>query len=180
MRFAVLGFAFAACAAPAVSGQKTKASDYYPLRTGVTWVYKGTFLGQQETRTIVMGSEDQDGFFRDDSGAKLSYDGEGLRDETRYLLREPIRAGQKWQSVAALGATERYEIARVHVQCEAPAGKYDDCVEVRSALPAADAKTLEAVMLYAKNVGLVRLDTTLVAGEKRTPQVHMELVQFRP
>ncbi|MCC6806864.1 MAG: hypothetical protein IT381_05540 [Deltaproteobacteria bacterium] len=159
---------------------KTKASDYYPLRTGVTWVYKGTFLGQQETRTIVMGAEDQDGFFTDDTGAKLTYDGEGLRDERRYLLREPIHPGAKWQSVAALGVIEKYAITKVHEPCEAPAGKYEDCITVTSELPAADKKRLEATLVYAKTIGLVRLETTLVEGEKRTPQVHMELVQFRP
>lgn len=174
--FAALAL-LSACS-PVIS--QVKANEYYPLKPGTTWVYKGTFLGQEETRTVVMGGEDADGFFHDDAGAKLSYDGEGLRDETRYLLREPIDRGQKWQSVAALGATERYEIKDAHFPCAAPAGKFDDCVEVHSSLAAAADKTLVAKMVYAKNVGLVRLETTLVQGEKRTPQVRMELVQFRP
>ncbi len=156
-----------------------RASDYYPLRTGVTWVYKGKFLGVDETRTVVMGPKDDSGFFKDDAGARFTYDGEGLRDETRYLLKQPLTAGAKWQSVAALGAIEKYEIKSVHQPCKVAAGSFPDCIEIKSELPVEQEKKLVALQVYAKGVGLVRLETAILQGELKTPQVEMELVQFR-
>jgi hypothetical protein len=145
----------------------------------VTWVYKGKFLGVDETRTVVMGPKDDSGFFKDDAGARFTYDGEGLRDETRYLLKQPLTAGAKWQSVAALGAIEKYEIKSVHQPCKVAAGSFPDCIEIKSELPVEQEKKLVALQVYAKGVGLVRLETAILQGELKTPQVEMELVQFR-
>ncbi len=181
----LLPLILAGCAATigARSAPRVQAREYYPLEPGAVWVYRANYFGQEQTRTVVMGPK-QDGFYVDDAGGKLLYDGEGLRDERRYLLREPLEAGNSWRSVAALGATETYTIVKAHAPCETKARRFDDCVEVKSSMSALDkdgreAGILENTMVFAKQTGLVRLFTVLTRGEQRTPQIDMELIDFK-
>lgn len=163
--------------APAQVGPRANA--YYALEPGATWVYKATFLGAIQTRTVVMGPQ-QDGFFVDDAGGKLMYDGEGLRDERRYLLREPLAVGKSWKSVATAGVDERYEIIKAAVPCKTAQLEFSDCVEVRGTIAAERGATLENIMVFARDIGLVRMATTLVQKDKsRVEQVAMELQEFR-
>ncbi len=159
-----------------------RAKDYYPLAAGETWVYKAKMLGREETHTVILGPE-RDGYFHDDSGGSLAYDGVGLRDERRYLLKEPLRQGEKWTSVTGVGAAEQYEIISAYAPCSVPAGKFEDCIVVRSSIPAEAGKTLQNEMTFARKVGLVRVTTSILepagAGIPAKPQVELELVEFR-
>lgn len=177
---ALLLIALSACSASVAKAPKASAKDFYPLEPGTIWTYKAVYLGQEQTRTVVMGPV-QDGFSVDDAGAKLAYDGEGLRDEHRYLLREPMKAGQSWNSVAAIGASETYTILKAHTPCATKQLKFEDCVEVKSTMSVSDKNggTLENTMVFARHTGLVRLTTVLVRDESRTTQVDMELVSFK-
>jgi hypothetical protein len=174
----VLLFA-AGCAATTASGPKLSAKDYYPLEAGTVWVYQAKYLGEARTRTVVMGPT-QDGFHVDDQGGKFIYDGEGLRDESRYLLREPLREGQSWSSVAALGVTEKYTVIKAQAACKTTTLHFDDCIEVKGTLPAQNGASLENSMWFARGTGLVRMETVLVRGETRTKQVEMQLSEFKP
>lgn len=167
----------AGCAATATE-PGVRAAEYYRLKSGTRWVYEAHFLGKQESRTVVMGPK-LEGFWTDDAGGKLMYDGAGLRDERRYLLKEPIQPGASWSSVAALGAVERYEILAAREPCKVKAGQFEDCVRVRSTLAAGEGKLLENVMTFARGVGLVRVATSLINHDRRTTQVEMELTDFR-
>lgn len=161
------------------SGGK-KALDYYNFNLGTTWIYKANFLGEEDTRTVVMGPQ-KEGFFTDDAGGRFAYDGEGVRDEHRYILKQPIQKGAKWHSVAAVGATELYEITEVGVACEGAGKKFEDCLVVRSTNPIDDDQTLENTMTFAKGVGLVAIRTELVkSGGVRSRQVEMKLTDYRP
>jgi hypothetical protein len=177
MRFAIFVM-LASCAHAA----PTRARDYYVLESGATWVYDAKLLGRSEVHTVVMGPE-RDGYWLDDSGGKIAYDGIGLRDERRYLLKEPLTTGARWKSVAAVGSEETYEIVSAHLPCTVPAGKFADCVRVRSRMPAADGHTLENQMTFARDVGLVHVKTVLLAAggasANATPQVELTLTAFR-
>jgi len=162
-----------------------RARDYYVLETGATWVYDAKLLGRSETHTVVMGPE-RDGYWLDDSGGKIAYDGIGLRDDRRYLLKEPLVAGAHWKSVTAIGSEESYDILSAHEACTVPAGKFADCVRVRSRAPATEGHTLENQMTFARGVGLVHVKTVLLSAtpmggtaQNAITQVELTLTAFR-
>lgn len=176
----VLVFLFACAHTP-----PSRARDYYVLETGTTWVYDAILLGRSEVHTVVMGPE-RDGYWLDDSGGKIAYDGLGLRDERRYLLKEPLETGAHWKSVTAIGTTETYDIIAAHEPCSVPAGKFADCMRVRSRAPAAEGHTLENQMTFARGVGLVHVKTTLLSAAppgsvptSAITQVELTLTAFR-
>ena len=178
MRWSLCLAVLVACAHTAPA----RARDYYALQTGATWVYEAKLLGRSEVHTVVMGPE-RDGYWLDDSGGKIAYDGLGLRDERRYLLKEPLQAGAHWKSVTAIGSEEAYDILSAHEPCTVPAGTFTDCVRVRSRAPAAEGRTLENQMTFARDVGLVHIKTVLLsagaAASSATTQVELTLTAFR-
>src|SRR5262249_20508252 len=107
------------------------ASRYFPLAVGNRWTYEATYLGERSTRGVGRVGFG-DGSCLDREGRALGVDGEGLRDQTRSLLHEPLVAGSTWTSVVAPGSAEHYRVVSVGAPCEAPAGKFPDCIEVES------------------------------------------------
>lgn len=155
-----------------------RAADYYNFSQGTTWVYQANFLGENDTRTVVMGPE-KDGYFEDDAGGRFACDQEGVRDQHRYLLKQPIKRGSKWHSIAALGASEEYEIVEVGVPCEGAGQSFADCLVVRSQTTIDDDQRLENTMTLARGVGLVQIRTELVKSGARSRQVEMKLSEYR-
>ena len=180
MKYVVVAALLGLLSACSGSAGGRKALDYYNFSLGTTWVYKASFLGEEDTRTVIMGPE-KEGFYVDDAGGKFAYDGQGVRDEHRYILKHPIQKGAKWHSIAAVGATEMYEIVDVGVDCSGAGQSFNDCLVVRSSNPIDDDQTLENTMTFAKGVGLVAVRTEVVrAGGVRTRQVEMKLTEYRP
>ena len=156
------------------------AADFYPLRVGVTWSYEVKLLG--ETRMIDVSTlrKNADGFIEDSTGAQFLADGFGIRDQKRYLLRNPIATGTKWTNVVSVSSVEAYEIIGSNQPCEAPAGKWDGCVVVESRNRVEEGTTLVNEMTFAPGVGIVRLSTVLESNGKQIPQSTLALVKFTP
>lgn len=155
-----------------------KSSAYYPLQVGNHWSYQGRFLGQTRTSEVEILRQ-QDGFFEDNLGAKLMQDAYGIRDEKRYLLRDPVRKGQSWTNVVSISSAERYAITEVGVGCETPAGRFSNCVKVVGRNRLDDRTTLVNELTFAAGVGLVRLEVAAEAAGKRIPQSSLELTSYR-
>lgn len=164
-------------ATAASTGERRTAGDYYPLAVGNSWTYDAKFLGGDEERTVAIVRKDGV-FFRDSMGGQLRLDPFGVRDEKRYLLREPIEVGTSWTNVVSVSSIERYRIVKVGHPCEAPAGKFEGCVTVESTNKADPRRSLVNAMTFAPGVGIVRIQVTLVDGKKQIPQATMALKKF--
>jgi hypothetical protein len=147
---------------------------------GNHWTYDATLLRERSTRRVAVVAF-RDGSYVDNDGRILRVDREGVRDQVRYLLREPVAAGATWTSVVAPGSAEHYRILSVRSPCEVPAGKFPDCVEVESrtiADPSTPVRLLVNRMTFAAGVGIVRVRTALEEGAKSAPQAELVLTAF--
>ena len=79
-----------------------ESARYFPLAVGNHWTYEATYLGERSTRRVEMVAF-RDGSYVDKDGRALRVDREGIRDQVRYLLREPLTVGATWTSVVAPG-----------------------------------------------------------------------------
>ncbi len=155
------------------------AADYFPLKLGTAWEYEAAMLGEKRVLPVKIVKV-FDGLAEDSTGARLLADAWGVRDERRYLLRNPIESGTKWNNVVSPSSVEGYEIVAVEQPCEAPAGKWEGCVIVESKNRIDASKTLVNEMTLAPGVGIVRMATTLEDGGKRLPQSKLTLLKFTP
>ncbi|MDP3234020.1 MAG: hypothetical protein Q8S33_14645 [Myxococcales bacterium] len=155
------------------------AADYFPLKLGTAWEYEAAMLGEKRVLPVKIVKV-FDGLAEDSTGARLLADAWGVRDERRYLLRNPIENGTKWNNVVSPSSVEGYEIVAVEQPCEAPAGKWEGCVIVESKNRIDASKTLVNEMTLAPGVGIVRMATTLEDGGKRLPQSKLTLLKFTP
>jgi len=185
MRFSWLIAAVLLASCAHTKGEAAKADDakaadaYYPLAVGTGWKYQVQLLGEKRTIDVAIIKQ-EGGFFTDSMGAKLSADAYGVRDEKRYLLRNPIREGTTWTNVVSVSSVEHYKIVSAGAACEAPAGRWNDCVTVESRNRVATDKELVNEMTFAPNVGIVRLSTVLEDKGKRIPQSTLALLAFTP
>ncbi len=157
-----------------------QAADYYPLSLGSNRTYEIKLLGQTKQIEVTMLRKNDDGFVEDSTGAQILADGFGIRDQKRYLLRNPIEAGTKWTNVVSVSSVETYEIVSVGQPCEAPAGKWSGCVVVESRNRVQEGTTLMNEMTFAPGVGIVRLSTVIESNGKKIPQSALVLLKFNP
>jgi Ni/Co efflux regulator RcnB len=172
-----------ACATTSGSTSKTaeKAQDasvFYPLGLGTEWNYEVKLLGETRVVDVKITKKNDDGFIEDSMGAKLLTDSYGVRDQKRYLLRNPVVAGTKWTNVVSVSSVETYEILAVNQPCDSPAGTFENCVIVESRNRIKEGTTLVNEVTYAPNVGIVKLSTVLDAGDRQIPQSTLSLLKF--
>jgi hypothetical protein len=173
----LLGCAMRPGAASSAPAERTAAA-YFALRVGARWTYEIQLLGSKETKEVAMLKQNREGYFEDSNGAQFLVDSFGVRDQKRYLLRNPIEVGTSWTNVVSVSSVEHYEIVSAHERCTTRAGQWDDCVTVESRNRIEEGKTLVNQYTLAPGVGIVTLATALEAGERRIPQARLELVAF--
>lgn len=190
-RWAVLAAGLLGCAhppapapasstAPASVARMPASARYFPLAVGNHWTYDASYLGERSTRRVEIVAF-RDGSYVDRDGRALRVDAEGVRDQVRYLLHEPLTAGATWTSVIAPGSAEHYRVVSARAPCEAPAGKFPDCVEVESrtlADPRTPGRLLVNRVTFAAGVGIVRVRTVLEEGSKSAPTAELLLTAF--
>jgi len=162
------------------AGKIPDSARYFPLAVGNHWTYDATYLGERSTRRVEIVAF-QDGNYIDNDKRAFRVDREGVRDQVRYLLREPLTEGATWTSVVAPGSAEHYRILSVRSPCEVPAGKFPDCVEVESrtlADPRTPGRLLVNRVTFAAGVGIVRVRTALEEGAKTAPTAELVLTSF--
>lgn len=170
----------AARTAPAAAAHpQPEVARYFPLAVGNSWTYQTRFGGKVERNTVRIESK-AGGFFHDNQRGRLAFDGEGLRDERRYLILGPIEPGRSWESRLEDGRTERYEIVQTDASVQVPAGRFGDVLVVRGTTPVDAATTLQIEWSYAPDVGLVRMESTaVVGGQERIPQAEIDLLSYQ-
>ncbi len=173
-----LALLLTACATPpSVPSPAAAPEDYYPLAVGNHWTYSVNFLGdRRERRVEIIGH--RDGYYLDNEGGQLTVDGLGVRDQKRYLLREPIRSGASWTNVVSASSVEHYQITEVGQTCRTSAGTFENCVRVQARNRMDEQRTLVNELTFAPSVGIVRLELSLESNGKRVPQSTFELKEF--
>lgn len=156
----------------------TSAARYFPLAVGNRWGYQATG-GSTETTELVEIRGVRDGQYEDNRGRLLWMTSDGLRDQSRYLLRSPVEAGRSWTVKLTASSVEHWQIVSVGKGCSAPAGKFGDCVEVESRTAAASGAELVDRITFAAEVGIVQIRTFLVRQGKQTPQTELRLVSYQ-
>lgn len=174
-----LGLMVWACASSPLPRTTTTATaaEYYPLAIGNHWTYDTNFLGDRRERRVEIVRQ-QDGYFIDNEGAQLTVDGLGVRDQKRYLLRDPIEVGSTWTNVVSASSIERYKVTGLGMPCRVPAGTFQNCVHVESRNRMDEQRTLVNELTFAPAVGIVRIELTLESAGKRVPQSVFELKEF--
>lgn len=177
----VLLLVLVGCVTPRAAEQAPRqavAGDFYPMAPGTKWTYEVRLLGETRTIDVEMLRRNADGFVEDSTGAALMVDGFGVRDQKRYLLRNPIEPGTKWTNVVSVSSVEHYEIVAAGQRCDAPGGAWDGCVVVQSRNRVQEGTVLVNEMTFAPGVGIVSLTTVLESDGKRIPQSSLGLVKF--
>ncbi len=157
-----------------------ESARYFPLAVGNHWTYDASYLGEKSTRRVEVVAF-RDGSYVDGDGRALRVDGEGIRDQVRYLLHEPLTVGATWTSVVAPGSAEHYRVLSVRAPCQAPVGRFEDCVEVESrtvADPATPGRLLVNRVTFAAGVGIVQVRTALEEGTRSVPTAELRLTAF--
>jgi hypothetical protein len=174
-----LGCATVASTGGQPEAKATSAATFFPLAVGTSWEYEAQMLGEKRTLPVTI-LEVRDGAAVDSTGARLQADAWGVRDQKRYLLRDPVVVGTKWTNIVSPSSVEAYEILAVDQPCETPAGSFSGCVVVESRNRIDEQRALVNEMTLAPNVGIVRIATTLLDGGKRVPQSELRLTRFTP
>lgn len=161
------------------SDKQTKETEkYYPLGIGYTWIYKGKFIGQSVEKKITIEKKDGS-FFVDNTGAMLMHDEEGLRDNKRYLIRKPIKKGNKWISIVSDKSTEHYEIVQTDIKAKYKNELIKNCIKVRSTNRIDATKDMVAEWIYAPDIGLINFSTYILKNKKEwEPQGYFDLIDF--
>ncbi len=175
---AALLLSTACVTSPSGGPARPSAATFHPLAVGNQWTYAGKMQGQPVEQVITIKGM-KDGYFADDANGLLRVDAEGLRDDKRYLLREPIERGRSWSSIVSVSSTERYEIADTGFTVSTPAGAFNDCVLVRSVNRIDADRSMRTEWTFAPGVGIVRLAFFATVKGKDLPQGLLELKTFK-
>ena len=112
-------------------------------------------------------------------GGRLRKDAHGIRDQRRYLLKNPLEAGASWTNVVAVSSIERYRIKSVDEGCRAPIGELPSCVVVEATNRADTQNVFVNEFTFAPGLGIVRIRTAIESGGRRIPQLEIALKSFR-
>ncbi len=154
------------------------AGRYFPLAVGNRWSYRATGAEPSAVEEVEIKGV-KDGQYADSRGRVYWVSPDGLRDQSRVMLRSPVEAGRSWTVVLGPDSVERWRITSVGQPCAAPAGKFQDCVEVESRIsPAPDAELVNRIT-FAAGVGMVRIRTTLLRNGVEIPQTELVLTAYQ-
>ncbi len=157
-----------------------RLQEYFPLRVGATWKYKIYSYITRRSKFFERRIVRQKGKkFLDNAKAIYSYDTYGLREGLRYLLKYPLKVGNRWLSVVGVTTIERYLITNVGRTVSVPAGTFKNCIVVRSRQKVDRKRTLEARFYFAPNVGFVKIIQVIEESGTRKPQFKLELVTYK-
>jgi hypothetical protein len=155
--------------------------DFYPLRAGNAWSYD-VDTGEPSTTLAVTRVEAFDGSIAElrtgESVVRYEVvsDGIRLRGADAWLIRAPLRVGATWPAPGGRSA----ELVSTGIVAETPAGRFDDCLEVREAGGKLD---LEVRTVYCRGVGPTSVKSTMrsnVSTRSLTVTAHLRGYDVSP
>lgn len=160
--------------------QDLRAADYWPLQIGNQWTYRVENGGATQQNMVKIESQDAEGFYIDNQGARLKAHPAGIFDGDRFLLRDPLELGAKWMAVPSANALERFEITSIHFDMTVPAGEFHNCVQVQARTKVSASESFVGQWTYAPHVGLIDFVAFRdLAGKKPQAQTKMQLLEFK-
>lgn len=169
-------------AGPAAEPAQTSLARYLPLAVGNRWIYQTEFQGQPQADLEVTLVKEEQGAFLDSRPVPARYiiDGEGIRDgDRRYLLKLPLRKGNRWMSVADVRTVEHYEIVADDRRVPLPLGELRGCVVVQMEVRLDERRSMRNFMTFAPGVGIVEVYTVLKDGAREVPQARLRLKSYQ-
>lgn len=131
---------------------------YWPIQEGQHMRFQLT-MGSQSQEQEVHFTHSEGPWLFDDRGQRFRYDGLGLFDSRRYLIKRPLVVGNQWMSVPQPGVVERFSIAGVARPCAAPHNAINDCLVVEARQRIDKKRTLLTRWWYGRHLGPLRIDT---------------------
>jgi hypothetical protein len=153
------------------------AARYFPLAVGNRWSYRATGASSNAVEAVEIRGV-KDGKYSDSTGRLLWVTLDGLRDQSRVILRSPVEAGRSWTVVLGPDSMEHWRINSVGKPCAAPAGRFSDCVVVESRISPALGVELVNRITFAAGVGMVQIRTALLRNGVETPQTELLLTEY--
>jgi hypothetical protein len=162
-----------------IQGGESSAAAYYPLEVGNRWEYSLLAPdGKEVEKKGVQILRQEGAYFVDNQGGRLTHDAFGVRDDKRYLLRDPLEAGKGWTNVVSVSSIEHYKVMSAGEECDAPAGKFQGCVRVEATNRVDEQNIFVNEFTFAPEVGIVRMRTAVETGGRRIPQLEIALKSF--
>ncbi len=152
--------------------------DFMPLKIGNSWKYHVSYPGQEGIQTITIIKE-KDGAFIDSTENTFTIDSQGLRDQQRYLIKNPLTVGTKWYSVSGPSSVEHFSIIDIPERCMVKSKAFDECLIVEGEVKLFDQGNFKTLWTYAKNIGIVEIITYLETSEgKKLTQSVLSLESY--
>ncbi len=156
-----------------------KLEDYYPLQLGNRWTYRISSLHSKPIERSIQIVKREGESFVDNLQQSFVVDSYGLRNNNvRYMLKYPLRVGTQWLSVTNITSVERYTIIEIDRTEKVPAGEYKNCLVVKAREQRAGQGAIEALLIFAPRVGLIKNVAIRDDGGHRVVYNTMELVEF--
>lgn len=154
------------------------ASEYMPLNLGNTWIYRRDMLGEKGSLKVSIEKKEK-GFYFDNQGGRFRLDSIGLRDQYRYLLKNPVVKGSQWRAQVRFNQAERFEVLDDAAVVAVPAGTFKNCVVVKSSTTLKPGKMMINRLTYAPRIGMIRAETWMEDEKSnRAQQVLLELESY--
>ena len=163
---------------PAPLSASTSPARYFPLAVGNRWTYRAAGGDAKAVEEVEIRGV-KDGQYSDNRGRLLWVNPDGLRDQSRVILRSPVQVGRSWTVVLGPESVEHWRINSVGQPCAAPAGHFGDCVEVESRITPAAGVELVNRITFAAGVGMVQIRTSLLRNGVETPQTDLLLTAYQ-
>ena len=143
---------------------------------GNRWVYEVRTPSGVVAKDVDVQILSREGnYFTDNQHGKLECDAFGVRDDKRYLLRDPVDPTTQWNNVVSVESAEHYRILEVGARCDGTGQSYEGCVRVESRNRIDAVRTLVNEVSFAPNVGIVRIKVALQDRDRVIPQQELVL-----
>lgn len=131
---------------------------YWPMQEGQSMRFD-LQMGNQSQEQVVQFTHREGPWLFDDRGQRFRYDGHGLFDGHRYLVKRPLIVGSQWMSVPQPGVIERFSVVGVGRPCAAPHAALKDCLVIEARQRIDERRNLLTRWWYGQGQGPLRIDT---------------------
>jgi hypothetical protein len=169
------------------------SSRYFPLKVGDRWLYEDAYFKRTQRMEVSVARQVDPHTFvvqmkphdvplpkgERPSEVRMEIRPRGIFDGARYVLEEPLQPGKKWMAILNATTAERFEVVTMDAAADVPAGKFSDCLQVRSTIRAPRQEQQVTDVTYCPDVGMVERRVSVTKPGKPTITVwHGRLLYY--